>query len=402
MQVLDVLFVQSSVVALRAGDKGYQLLFMFEYAILACIGCACFVKYGLAVADTAMTETWENKGLYMLYLELAVDAANLMLYVAFFAMIVHKYTTIPLHLIRDIYMAYMSLWRRVTNYVRYCSVTSKIHQLLDVTEADLERVGGSCIICREDMAIAAGLKKLPCGHVFHLSCLRSWLERQQTCPICRTSILPAATAEAPEQAPAAAQVPDAAAAAAGAAAPHPLIRPPPGGFEAARARAAAAYLGDDLDDIAPAGEGGNTTPVPATHGFRPDPQRDTRDGTGGSPRAGPSTSTGRTNASPSGGPGAGASTSAGPSIPEIPLRMTGHPRPRMPTGMRIRPLVRCILLPYPPPTSILVHFPVSCTAALCMQSCELRCVCYLSRRNNNAPALVAQLLLDSVLTGPAA
>lgn len=25
-------------------------------------------------------------------------------------------------------------------------------------------------------------KKLPCGHIFHSHCLRSWLERQQTCP----------------------------------------------------------------------------------------------------------------------------------------------------------------------------------------------------------------------------
>lgn len=25
-------------------------------------------------------------------------------------------------------------------------------------------------------------KKLPCGHIFHFHCLRSWLERQQTCP----------------------------------------------------------------------------------------------------------------------------------------------------------------------------------------------------------------------------
>jgi len=25
-------------------------------------------------------------------------------------------------------------------------------------------------------------KKLPCGHVFHFHCLKSWLERQQSCP----------------------------------------------------------------------------------------------------------------------------------------------------------------------------------------------------------------------------
>jgi len=63
----------------------------------------------------------------------------------------------------------------------------------------------TCIICREEM-FAHGVsenragdsgsnpaqhvsdgpnttpKKLPCGHIFHFYCLRSWLERQQSCP----------------------------------------------------------------------------------------------------------------------------------------------------------------------------------------------------------------------------
>jgi E3 ubiquitin-protein ligase synoviolin len=32
-------------------------------------------------------------------------------------------------------------------------------------------------------------KKLPCGHIFHFYCLRSWLERQQSCPTCRRTVL---------------------------------------------------------------------------------------------------------------------------------------------------------------------------------------------------------------------
>lgn len=32
-------------------------------------------------------------------------------------------------------------------------------------------------------------KKLPCGHIFHSACLRSWFQRQQTCPTCRLNIL---------------------------------------------------------------------------------------------------------------------------------------------------------------------------------------------------------------------
>jgi len=32
-------------------------------------------------------------------------------------------------------------------------------------------------------------KKLPCGHILHFACLRSWLERQQNCPTCRRPVL---------------------------------------------------------------------------------------------------------------------------------------------------------------------------------------------------------------------
>ena len=33
-------------------------------------------------------------------------------------------------------------------------------------------------------------KKLLCGHLFHVHCLRSWLERQHTCPTCRALVVP--------------------------------------------------------------------------------------------------------------------------------------------------------------------------------------------------------------------
>ena len=34
-----------------------------------------------------------------------------------------------------------------------------------------------------------GAKRLPCNHIFHVSCLRSWFQRQQTCPTCRMDVL---------------------------------------------------------------------------------------------------------------------------------------------------------------------------------------------------------------------
>lgn len=57
----------------------------------------------------------------------------------------------------------------------------------DATAEELSQSDNICIICREDMINHS--KKLPCGHIFHTSCLRSWFQRQQTCPTCRLNIL---------------------------------------------------------------------------------------------------------------------------------------------------------------------------------------------------------------------
>merc|ERR1719319_1391082 len=37
--------------------------------------------------------------------------------------------------------------------------------------------------------LAPATKKLPCNHIFHRNCLRSWFQRQQTCPTCRLDVL---------------------------------------------------------------------------------------------------------------------------------------------------------------------------------------------------------------------
>ncbi len=74
----------------------------------------------------------------------------------------------------------------------------------DATAEELAATDNICIICREEM-LAPSTKKLPCNHIFHKSCLRSWFQRQQTCPTCRLDILrapvPGGTGQRDQQRP---------------------------------------------------------------------------------------------------------------------------------------------------------------------------------------------------------
>ena len=45
-------------------------------------------------------------------------------------------------------------------------------------------VDGECPICMESLR-GRRLLHTPCGHAFHRGCLRQWLQRGHTCPMCR-------------------------------------------------------------------------------------------------------------------------------------------------------------------------------------------------------------------------
>jgi E3 ubiquitin-protein ligase synoviolin len=121
-------------------------------------------------------------------------------------------------------MTFRSFISRCSDLIRYRRATRDMDaQYPNATEEDVGRLGDRvCIICREEMVVSTAgggrpgegdrererggeaevpleppteatppaqeggpnetPKKLICGHVFHFHCLRSWLERQQSCP----------------------------------------------------------------------------------------------------------------------------------------------------------------------------------------------------------------------------
>ncbi|XP_042446341.1 E3 ubiquitin-protein ligase SIRP1-like [Zingiber officinale] len=46
----------------------------------------------------------------------------------------------------------------------------------------------SCSICLEDLGLAVPVLAMPYSHLFHSGCLKKWLERSCSCPLCRFSL----------------------------------------------------------------------------------------------------------------------------------------------------------------------------------------------------------------------
>ncbi|CAA7259248.1 unnamed protein product [Cyclocybe aegerita] len=195
---------------LSAGVGG-MVLFASEYAILMASVMNTISKYLLSAYDLRRAgrrggenaPPWENKSMWVFYIELMTDFLKLTTYLVFFIIIITFYG-LPLNIIRDVYITARSFATRLRALHRYQTATRNMDQRYpNATDEELAATSDrTCIICREEMVSPGAQepvaqtdgpnttpKKLPCGHIFHFYCLRSWLERQQSCPTCRRNVL---------------------------------------------------------------------------------------------------------------------------------------------------------------------------------------------------------------------
>jgi E3 ubiquitin-protein ligase synoviolin len=166
------------------------------------------VKYSMNVYDNRNEGRWQHKSLYVFYVDLITDFIKLFSYLTFFLLILTFYG-LPLNILREVWITARSFLLKVRDLRRLRAATRNMDQMYpNLGYEEWERLEDkTCIICREEMVVerpggenagngnANGSgnnardghqdnapKKLSCGHIFHFHCLRSWLERQQSCP----------------------------------------------------------------------------------------------------------------------------------------------------------------------------------------------------------------------------
>lgn len=212
LAAVDALMVMYAIANTKHYGATIMIVFGFEFALLLVHFKLICAKFALNAIELSRDGEWDEKQTYNFYVELFYDFSRLVVYVGFFCVVMLYYGP-PIHILRDLYVAATSFISRCRDWVRYRKAMQNMHLRYPVVSQDeLEAMSdATCIICREEMTgpskeqadlwneeREAGLvqnisgdtpKRLPCSHVFHFNCLRHWLERQQSCPTCRHTVL---------------------------------------------------------------------------------------------------------------------------------------------------------------------------------------------------------------------
>jgi len=184
---MDMLIVMCLVYFInQSGIVDVVVLFAFEWTIL--LGSMWYnsFRFILAVAEHFLGRQLQSKYALLFVGEFSYKLATLVLYIAFIGVVTVELGTFPLHLVREILMITLKLWSMVVKHFKYRWILKNLEsQFRTVNIAEGDDRDATCTVCMADITVG---KELPCGHIFHLDCLKEWFRRNPICPTCRHPI----------------------------------------------------------------------------------------------------------------------------------------------------------------------------------------------------------------------
>lgn len=148
-------------------------------------------KNSIHFVDLSRGGNWEYRGSYMFYTDVIASAIVLAATLGHYIVILFIHgislNVVDVLIFVNMRIVFLNLKAKIAAYRNYRKLALDMDQRYPQVPAnELQELNDSCAICREPMVSA---RRLPCAHIFHTACLRSWLEHNHTCPTCRHPLI---------------------------------------------------------------------------------------------------------------------------------------------------------------------------------------------------------------------
>ena len=176
------------------------ILISFEFFILFMELIYSTIKYVVNVYEIYYIERNldEEKWFYKVWVEsvfkLIIDLIKSIMIPTFFVYSI-SIGTFQFCLITESFRSFYGLGTSIKTLVRLVQNFRKLNNMLQNPTIEEMKNIDMCIICRDELEIDGNEKneskkpkKLPCGHILHDGCIRSWLQMSTACPTCRKEV----------------------------------------------------------------------------------------------------------------------------------------------------------------------------------------------------------------------
>lgn len=164
---------------------------LFEALTMSTVVLVSICKYSVHMVDLRLDNGWPGKSVCLFYIDLVHDVVSMTLFLVFMlTFFVQNPSRLPIYMMADVIQVARKLAQRLRSFRRYRRISLNMEARFEnATDEEIDK-NEHCVICRDSLFEGSKAKKLPCGHIFHIDCLRSWLVMQQVCPTCRAEIQP--------------------------------------------------------------------------------------------------------------------------------------------------------------------------------------------------------------------
>lgn len=170
--------------------KQTSLFMIFGYETLNLLPLIMHTLFQYKLKSSSRSRPYPQLHSYtVLLMELLMTVLRLSLFCLYTVMFNNNLTTYPVHVMPSAYKCFRLMLKNLRRLIKFKRQEYKFRRFdkLPRFESDDDLKEIRCF-CLEELAKDDDITQLPCGHLFHHECVKWWLIKSETCPLCRDEL----------------------------------------------------------------------------------------------------------------------------------------------------------------------------------------------------------------------